>query len=506
MRSSTSSRWKSQWRADAFDQLGSVHVIPDRSRPKDGASLARASLAHVPGIHVFGSHDGSRTRRIFRPVATGNWSRSPMAGADFRSFGGDRQRPSGIRHKLGMTQEVLSECHSISIGFDVKPVGRSKFSFPALTHYSELPAARLPYLTLFPIGNADKIAAFYDDPIKRGCDEHSLAKAYELRSFTVDPALNWAARRWIKFGASWHVERYARRRAGLRRACRATGPPQSRPARAGNCFPFLLAARVGAAWRFPGLPLPALQADSDIMGVKHFGARVTRFEDPALLAGRGRFVDDIALPGALNACFVRSPHGHAKFRSIDTSVALAMPGVHAVLTAADLPGPMRTSRIPMILPVADNRTMRTQHCLAHRRGELRWPGYRRGDRRQPAPRRGRRRDGGGRLRGIADRERRARGGRARGAAGAHRHSGQCGAGGAYSIRRRRRCLRPRDACVRGGNLGAPRRRHGNGSPRGAGELRAGHRHADGVVGNPDAAPRSAHSRRSVRARSRVRSA
>jgi aerobic carbon-monoxide dehydrogenase large subunit len=100
------------------------------------------------------------------------------------------------------------------------------------------------------------------------------------------------------------------------------------------------------------------------MGAKHFGARVTRFEDPALLAGRGRFVDDIMLPGALNACFVRSPHGHAKIRSIDTSAALAQPGVHAMLTAADLPGPMRTGRIPMMLPVADTRTMRTQHCLA----------------------------------------------------------------------------------------------------------------------------------------------
>ena len=49
----------------------------------------------------------------------------------------------GIRHKLGMTRDVLSECHSISIGFDVKPIGRPKFSFPALTHYSESPAARL---------------------------------------------------------------------------------------------------------------------------------------------------------------------------------------------------------------------------------------------------------------------------------------------------------------------------------------------------------------------------
>ena len=100
------------------------------------------------------------------------------------------------------------------------------------------------------------------------------------------------------------------------------------------------------------------------MGAKHFGARVTRLEDPALLTGRGRFTDDIPLPGALNACFVRSPHGHARIRSIDTQAALTMPGVHAVLLAADLPEPMRSERIPMMLPVADNKTMRTQHCLA----------------------------------------------------------------------------------------------------------------------------------------------
>ncbi|MEW6454842.1 MAG: xanthine dehydrogenase family protein molybdopterin-binding subunit [Pseudomonadota bacterium] len=101
------------------------------------------------------------------------------------------------------------------------------------------------------------------------------------------------------------------------------------------------------------------------MGAKHFGARVTRLEDPALLSGRGRFTDDINLPGALNACFVRSPYGHAKIKSIDAQAALALPGVHAVLTAADLPEPMRSERIPMMLPVANNKTMRTQHCLAH---------------------------------------------------------------------------------------------------------------------------------------------
>ncbi len=50
------------------------------------------------------------------------------------------------------------------------------------------------------------------------------------------------------------------------------------------------------------------------MGAKHFGARVKRLEDPALLSGRGRFVDDLKLASALHACFVRSPYAHAKAR------------------------------------------------------------------------------------------------------------------------------------------------------------------------------------------------
>ena len=72
------------------------------------------------------------------------------------------------------------------------------------------------------------------------------------------------------------------------------------------------------------------------MGAKHFGARVARLEDPALLTGRGRFVDDIRLVGTLHACFVRSPHAYAKIRSIDTRAAAAMNGVHLVATGADL--------------------------------------------------------------------------------------------------------------------------------------------------------------------------
>src|SRR5712671_7689159 len=100
------------------------------------------------------------------------------------------------------------------------------------------------------------------------------------------------------------------------------------------------------------------------MGARQFGARVKRLEDPALLTGRGRFVDDVKLPGTLEACFVRSPYAHARIRSIDVAPALALPGVHAVLTADDLPGPMARDPIPMILPVLGIAAFRTQLCLA----------------------------------------------------------------------------------------------------------------------------------------------
>jgi carbon-monoxide dehydrogenase large subunit len=100
------------------------------------------------------------------------------------------------------------------------------------------------------------------------------------------------------------------------------------------------------------------------MGAKQFGARVARLEDPALLTGHGRFVDDVKLPGTLNACFVRSPHAHAKIRSIDVQIARGMPHVHAVLTADDLPGPLGRERLPMLLPNPTLSAMRTQHGLA----------------------------------------------------------------------------------------------------------------------------------------------
>ena len=67
------------------------------------------------------------------------------------------------------------------------------------------------------------------------------------------------------------------------------------------------------------------------------GQRVPRREDVELLTGRGRFVGDLQRPGMLHAAFLRSPFPHARIRSVDAGPALAMPGVHAVLTGADLP-------------------------------------------------------------------------------------------------------------------------------------------------------------------------
>src|SRR5258708_32658867 len=102
----------------------------------------------------------------------------------------------------------------------------------------------------------------------------------------------------------------------------------------------------------------------DAMGAKHFGARVTRLEDPALLSGRGRFVDDVKLSGVLHACFVRSPYAHARVHGIDAKAALAMPGVHAVIAANDLPDPMSRQAMPMLLPNPSISALCTQHALA----------------------------------------------------------------------------------------------------------------------------------------------
>ena len=214
----------------------------------------------------------------------------------------------GLRHTLGIKRRVISECHSITLGFNVEPVGRAAFDFPALTYWPKRSSSRMSYLTLFPIGGAmranlmvyremtdpwlsqfrqgpeatmraimpglqrmmgefklsgpikirpadlcvsegidqpgvvlvgdafstscpaagtgttkvftdverlchfyipqwlasdgmgfEKIAGFYNDPEKLDCEARCLAKAYHLRSLSIDNGVSWRARRWSRF-------------------------------------------------------------------------------------------------------------------------------------------------------------------------------------------------------------------------------------------------------------------------------------------------------------------
>ena len=66
------------------------------------------------------------------------------------------------------------------------------------------------------------------------------------------------------------------------------------------------------------------------------GTRMLRKEDPELLSGEARYIDDLAFTGALWLGIVRSPFAHARIDSIDTAVAAAIPGVVAVHTGAQL--------------------------------------------------------------------------------------------------------------------------------------------------------------------------
>ena len=214
----------------------------------------------------------------------------------------------GLRRKLGIERTIVSPCHSISLGFDLVPVGRPAFEFPALTYFSERPSDRIPYITLFPIGSTmranlfayreaddpwlrqmrrapvetlnaslpglhritgdfevtgdikvrpadlysssghrqpgvvlvgdafettcpvtgtgtdkvftdvaqlcnvhipawlatdgmdeSKIAAFYDDPVKKACDAWSAAKAHNFRLVSIGSGPYWYAQRWARF-------------------------------------------------------------------------------------------------------------------------------------------------------------------------------------------------------------------------------------------------------------------------------------------------------------------
>ncbi len=72
------------------------------------------------------------------------------------------------------------------------------------------------------------------------------------------------------------------------------------------------------------------------MPTKIIGTRLLRREDPPLLTGEAKFTNDLNIPGALHLAVLRSPYAHARIKSINTSAALAIPGVVAVYTGKDL--------------------------------------------------------------------------------------------------------------------------------------------------------------------------
>ena len=94
------------------------------------------------------------------------------------------------------------------------------------------------------------------------------------------------------------------------------------------------------------------------------GERVKRIEDPALLRGRGLFVDDFHLAGLLQAAFVRSPHPHALIKSVATAAAKALHGVSAVYTLSDFSPHILADRLPLQFPSTDFGPDVTPYLLA----------------------------------------------------------------------------------------------------------------------------------------------
>ena len=76
--------------------------------------------------------------------------------------------------------------------------------------------------------------------------------------------------------------------------------------------------------------------DERVAGLKGLGSSRKRVEDARFTQGKGNYVDDIKMAGMIYGDFVRSQYAHARIKSVDTAAAMAVPGVIAVLQAADL--------------------------------------------------------------------------------------------------------------------------------------------------------------------------
>src|SRR4030081_3322051 len=95
------------------------------------------------------------------------------------------------------------------------------------------------------------------------------------------------------------------------------------------------------------------------------GAKIHRREDPRLITGHGRFVDDMTRPGMAHMTVVRSPYAHAKIKSIDPSEAKKAPGVQAVYTYADFKDHIAGGLPVSASFVAEKKYVPNQFPIAH---------------------------------------------------------------------------------------------------------------------------------------------
>ena len=155
---------------------------------------------------------------------------------------------------------------------------------------------------------------------------------------------------------------------------------------------------------------PSRQREKPGQPLKWIGKSIKRVEDPRLLTGQGRYIDDIDLPNMLHAAVLRSTRAHARIKSIDVSAAAALKGVVLVLTGADIARGDRAAAV--LLQSAGRAALRRSRPRPPRRRSGRG-----GGRREPLRRRGRARPdrgrvrrpaGGGRPGGGGERDRRRR--------------------------------------------------------------------------------------------------
>ena len=220
---------------------------------------------------------------------------------------------------------------------------------------------------------------------------------------------------------------------------------------------------------------------AQIAAERYTGASIKRSEDPRILTGRGRYVDDLKLPGMLHAAFVRSPLAHGRVLAVDVSAAQgaarSRPGAHrGGPGGGDGPRPG-----PAVRDDGRRRARARVHLAGDGQGAFRRrPGGDR-DRREPLPGRGRLRAGRGRLRrpdpgrerGFRPRRRQSEAVRQPGRQ--HHRPAQ-----AQRVRRRRRHVRGGGPDCRVPHRRAPPPERAHGGTRLRGELRRRFRRHDGA--------------------------